>query len=788
MTGSDSHMTQAEAEPKADPKADSGADPGAEEEVTVENAAPASRFLPFVEDPEYGDFSDEARAERLQKNLTALRRIEPGLADLLEKYEPSAELVFDDDGAPNIQMGVKKLYEVPVREYNEFRYESFWHNPDRMILEAMQPNRMDKYNAPAMHNMIKRIHDEGIDLYATPETRRSYSVIFLGIGLGLHLERFITETQCHCPIIVEPNLEFLRHSLETTDWWRMQESLEEKGGRFYFALGSSPDNVDKKVRAIIRGTSLCGFDGLCICAHYELPFLLNLRQILLKKAAYILDGLGFVEDEFYMLRNAYSNLLGRNPRNRGGEEKPSAQPEADSARISQRTGVYKQPCPLFLVGSGPSLDSQIEVIRANQGKAVIFSCGSAIRPLLAAGIKPDLHLEIERNVEIMPLIQHTAKEFDLEQITLVASATVDPRMQAYFGRTVFYFRAALSCTPLFAPNNECQPQGCGPTVVNAGLGFSQDVGFREIYFFGVDLGTKIADVRHAADSWHGTLDGFENQKAYNIPAPGNFGGTVFAPKDLIWTREELETGIRMWRSGRFYYNCSDGQRIKGAKAVSPHAVNLPDIAAPGGKEEILETLWGTFPAYTRQILDKIWDLDVIKDELDEYMDDLIAVVEKYPELEDRRYLGALQKALMAHENPHRTAFSHIFRGTLMMVLLGAEYYLNRIRGRENFEKARDIVREELINLINDVRREFYEDLEGLTAEGPLMHYVNRKDMGVTNEKEIPESLPVPERLQALFDAQPWAEDMKVFYAEQKKKRDGLAAERAAKDAADGAAA
>lgn len=779
MTEIDPHKTHTEA--------DTGAGAGAEEEeLTVENASPASRFLPLVEDPEYGDFSDEARAERLQKNLEALRRIEPGLADLLEKYEPSAELVFDDDGAPNIQLGVKKLYEANIKEYNNFRHEEFWRNPDRMTLEAMQPNKMDKYNAPAMHNVIKRIHDEGIDFYATPETRRSYHVLFLGVGLGLHLERFITETQCHGPIIIEPNLEFLRHSFETAEWWRMQESLEEKGGRFYFVLGSAPLDLDKKVRTIVRGTSPCSFDGLCIFVHYELPLFLNLRQILVQKAGYILDGLGFIEDEFYMMRNTYSNLLGRNPRRRGEEEEIAAQTTADGARICQRTGVYKQPCPLFLIGSGPSLDAQIEVVRANQDKAVIFSCGSAIRPLLAAGITPDLHLEIERNVEVLPLIQHTAKEFDLKPVMLVASTTVDPRMPACFGRTMFYFRAALSCTPLFAPGNECQPHGCGPTVINAGLGVAQDLGFREIYFFGVDLGTKIAGVHHAADSWHGTLDGFENPKPYNLPTPGNFGGTVFAPRDLIWTREEMENGIRAWRGGRFYYNCSDGQRIKGAKAVAPHAVKLPDIAAPGGKDEIIQALWGTFPVYTRQILDTIWDLDILKEKMDEYLDDLIEAVEKYPELEDRRYLGELQKVFLALDNTYRTAFSHIFRGSLMSVLLGAEYYLNRIRGRENFEKARDIVREEFINLINDVRSEFYEDLKGLTAEGPLMHYVNRKDMGVVNEREIPEPLPVPEHLQALLDAQPWAEDLKAFYAEQDERRAALAAERAAENAADAA--
>jgi|GEM_PF-430826 len=730
-----------------------------------QDLAEGSVHKPLLDDAEFGSFDEDSRKERREKNLLALAKLDSGLAGALQDYQPSAVVVFDDDGNPDIQFGAKRLYNEPVRQYNAKQYEAYWSNAQRIALAPVQPDSLDSQAGAMLHNAIKRINDEDIDLQMLPQTRHSFYMAVFGIGLGLHIERLVEETQCHFPIFIEPNLEFLYHSLEFTDWWRIQESLAEREGQLYFQIRNSVEQLDRGLRDLIRFHGPAGFDSMVFYTHYDLPLFSNTIQMVVDKATITLAGFGFVDDEFYMLRHTYANLM-------SGE-----------SRLTQMTGKRVQPCPVFVIGAGPSLDKHIEIIRANQDRAVIFSAGSAIRPLLAAGITPDLHLEIERNIEVMPLIQQPAEEFDLSSVTLIASSTVDPRMQAYFKQTAYFFRAALSCAPLFAPNNECQPRGAGPTVVNAALGVAQDVGFREVYLFGVDLGTKMAGVHHASTSWHNTMDGFENEVTYGVPVAGNFGGTVYSHRDLIWAKDELENIIQSWGRGRFYYNCSDGQRIKGTTSLMPRSIKIPPIALEGGKEQVLDNLWQTFPVYSTEMLQERWTTDAIMARIDAYLDEMVEALNDNPNLSDFMFLDALQKIFIPPKESGNLAWGHVFRGTMLMAMVGVTFYLNRIRGKADVEKASTIAREELIDLVEAMRADAYRELADLDSEGRLMRYVNRMDLSARSEKEIPDSLPIPDDLQALFDEQPYAEDLKKLYAERKEIKAMKVATRVAEDLA-----
>lgn len=51
--------------------------------------------------------------------------------------------------------------------------------------------------------------------------------------------------------------------------------------------------------------------------------------------------------------------------------------------------------PAFIVGSGPSLDHNAEHLRAVGDKGVILAASSALKPLLAKGIRPDIVLALE---------------------------------------------------------------------------------------------------------------------------------------------------------------------------------------------------------------------------------------------------------------------------------------------------------------------------------------------------------------------------------------------------------
>lgn len=648
--------------------------------------------------------TDKKRRKKLrEKNLAAIAIKNPGLSKQLAEYVARSKLVFDDDGEPDIAFGSHKLYGRPLAEHAKAQITAFFANPSRIVMGVVQPSDLDRLGGRFVHEALRRGHEAGITFHLQPQTHRAVFLTVFGIGLGPHIDPLVEKTKCRYLILVEPNLEFLYHSLEVYDWSRLYRIIDKRHGLIAFLIGDRPEPIDVTIRNVIRGTCPGAFDGYTFFTHYSNRLFDNVIALMQKNAQMTVAGFGFTDDEVFMLRNTYANLC------------------TGDALLSQRTGVRRTLAPIFIIGSGPSLDQAFEVIRANADNAVIFSCGTAIRPLMRAGIVPDFHLEIERNVEVVPLIEQADREFDLSPVCLVVTTTVDPRIPQYFKKKVFFFRPALSCTPIFAKNEESQPSGAGPTVVNAALSFAQDVGFREIYFFGVDLGTKVPSVRHSAHTWHSTEDGFENDIVYSVPIAANFGGVVYSNRDLIWAQAEIENAIRRWGRGRFYYNCSDGARIKGMTARLARAIRLPSF--PGGKQKVVDDLMATFPVYNKDDFDSSWTDKGVRKEIKHYARTILSALKKYPDLDSKMYLSEMNKVFLP-ANRRKEAWAMVFRGSIIMATLGAEYYLKRCNNDPKYGEFKKIVREELSRLTEKIRDYVLDELGDLAKKVPALRRID----------------------------------------------------------------
>ena len=49
-----------------------------------------------------------------------------------------------------------------------------------------------------------------------------------------------------------------------------------------------------------------------------------------------------------------------------------------------------------MVGNGPSLDLLLDFLKENEKNCIIFSCGTALKPLKTHGVKVDFQIEVER--------------------------------------------------------------------------------------------------------------------------------------------------------------------------------------------------------------------------------------------------------------------------------------------------------------------------------------------------------------------------------------------------------
>lgn len=629
--------------------------------------------------------------ERRQRNLEFFRRFMPDLHGLVSRHSPSSQLIFTDTGEPDIQTPGGLVYQGRLGEVVAGQLQRFWRAPKRFLMPPLKPGQFDKMTNQFLDGLLKRADAEKIEFADAPTTPESYFLAVFGIGLGRHIDELVEKTDCRFLMIVDQGVGSLCHSLDTYDWHGLAARMESRGGTLSFLIEDNPATVSEYIIQCLGNVNPCSVDGFTYFVHDDTEFPEKVLDIVRRDQSLVLAGLGFFFDETLMLRNAYMNL-------RSGQSKVFYRPED-----------IKIDGPVFIVATGPSLDASIPFLRDNADKAVIISCGTALMPLVKNGIVPDFHIEIE-NISVLPTVAPVAEEHDLSSICLVAASTVDQEAPRFFGRTVYFFRPGHSPYPLLCDSDRYCLKFPDPTVVNAGLSFALEVGFREIYFFGVDLGTKGEGLHHSIDSYHYTDDPIIIPEVlkFEIPLPGNFGGTCLTSKGLLMTRAVLTNAMRNYQDGYRYFNCSDGAMIEGAEPVLAETLSFPDV--PGGKHKIVDGIIGGFPVYTSEKLNQAWDKQAFTRAIDDFIEGMAAYFQAGGGFPDRKYLADLIKAL----SPHRSdvtveptgvekAVRVLFRGTIKMVVISVEHFLARVADRRKAKAFADIAAEEIIRTLEKLR-------------------------------------------------------------------------------------
>lgn len=638
----------------------------------------------------------ESSSEELyQTNLKWFAAQFPELHLQLKDYKPLSELVEEDDGWHNLKFSGQKLYEPSAQERTEGQLEAFKAEPQRIILAPPQPTSFDKYAANTMHTMLEALNKEDIEISAFVPGTQAYYVFAFGLGLGGHLEALVEESQCNCLVIVEPNLEFIAQSLYCINWPEIYGKLAEREGYLDIINRDGLDYCFERFKNIIRTLNPCSFDSTIFYEHYHNPLFQGLMQRLREDAHILLSGLGFYFDETIMLNNTYANL------------------NRDNAYMARFSHTTMRSHPAFIVGSGPSLDHDIEWIKNNQDKAVVFSCGSAIMPLRKAGIRPDFQVELENVPELYPMLLDTIKHVDISEMHLLASTTVDARISSFFDKTSYFFRPALCSFPLFARDQDMPLHNGSPSVVNAGLALAQNFGFREFYLFGADMGSKKQGQVHSKNAWQNSDEGWEVDIRHDIPERGNFGGTVYTYQGMTWTRDELELAIKALMRGRSYFNCSDGAFIKGT--VAKHARSIRFKPQNMSKEQAVQKIVDTFEPYPKEDLRKKWNDENMRTQYADYCGRLLKCLEDPDEIADKTALTKINRQLVAFQKTGKElGLSMLFRGSVWQALLALEYYLLRVDGEEQQKRAQEIYVESLTKLIRYLEQRSIEDLGHLS--------------------------------------------------------------------------
>ena len=140
--------------------------------------------------------------------------------------------------------------------------------------------------------------------------------------------------------------------------------------------------------------------------------------------------------------------------------------------------------PTFIVGAGPSLDKNIDELKRAKGKGFIIACDTAVRPLLAHGIVPDLYVLVDG---LKPV--HLIKAEGTETIPLLTSVTATYGfLDQNKAIKIFYNENELLVNKLFYQNGKSlATMPCGGSVATSAFAFAYLIGMKNIVLVGQDL-------------------------------------------------------------------------------------------------------------------------------------------------------------------------------------------------------------------------------------------------------------------------------------------------------------
>lgn len=291
---------------------------------------------------------------------------------------------------------------------------------------------------------------------------------------------------------------------------------------------------------------------------YESPKIASTREVVHEAYRVNSRGWGSFDDEMIGVRNTLSNLSAHYP----------------VLHLPERVEI-----PICVVGNGVSLDSLLPFIKANAKNMLIFSCGTAIKPLKAYGIEPDFQIEIER----ISYLKDVLREAPLGDTTLLCGSVVQPEALALAKEAYVFMRGGSAGAYLF--HSKSVVEFSAPYVGNAGFALAALLG-EEVLICGLDCGYIEGKAKHAKNSFYGDETPHIPPNAFKVQ--GNRESIVYSDALFSLSMRSMERCIKAF-APRLVLNLGEGAYIQGTQSCDVSAFSLRELDK-GEKQRAIESI------------------------------------------------------------------------------------------------------------------------------------------------------------------------------------------------------
>ncbi|WP_085298135.1 motility associated factor glycosyltransferase family protein [Cognaticolwellia mytili] len=523
----------------------------------------------------------------LMSNLATLKCYYPEIHQFYQTYKLSGnEISIDNNGKPNLLNNGEFVYDDAAL-FAKSQVDNFCSNTNyqNYFTFDIAPQKDSEINFEHERTLKKldtiRKKDTFYDTPNNPWNEEQIDCMFMiGSGLGYQIEEIFKQKRVCNFFLFEPSPEVFFAMLHCIDLKPLIEHCFAKAGQFKITIGFGPETALNNLNDYLKEIGNFNIARMFVFKHYESETTEKLISLIQEIGHRLSQGFGFMEDEVIGFSHLLSNIEAGFP-----------------LLMKKEYFVNKNPNrPVLIAGNGPSLDNKIKIIKERENEFIILSCGTSLRALLANGITPDIHIEMERTSTTLPWIESIPNQEQLKNIQIIALAPVCDEVLNKFKTPKIinklfdyggYLVKELDKLDLYE-----SPDKMNPTVTNCALTLMISLGFKNIYLIGTDLGFKSLEHHHSKDSMYYDEEKYSTKESLDmfkkeLTLKGNFGGKVYSTKVFEQSKGNIELLLDKNKSVTAF-NCSDGVAIKGTTPLEFD--EIPVIKNKISKKEFLTDL------------------------------------------------------------------------------------------------------------------------------------------------------------------------------------------------------
>lgn len=369
-------------------------------------------------------------------------------------------------------------------------------------------------------------------------------LIIYGFGFGYHLQKIIEHFPDKVIYLYEPNIEIMLSAMEAR---KLDKILSHPN---IVTLGIGDDEIVQKsfFNFVIKQIS----QSVMVLAipPYRKIFKQSIQNFEEEMKKMILEYRGNLRTILSFQEEWTENILLNLPR------------ILSSNLINNLKGAFKG-IPALIIGSGPSLDDDIEYVKKLKDHTLIFAAGSSIQALLHHGVKPHFAVSIDGS-EANYQVYH---DLDLSGIPFIFTPTLKYKITDHLDNDLLfhlYIQMDTISDYLIKPGKDTPRFYSTTSVTGIVIQLARFLGCNTIIFSGQDLSYPndsfySKSVDHVDESTQKERISIANEVVKNV-----MGGNNKTSKNMLNMIRDIESLINnVIRDCHFINTSKIGASIKG---------------------------------------------------------------------------------------------------------------------------------------------------------------------------------------------------------------------------------